>query len=127
MNCEAVHYADSHTVSFAIYPDGLDGPRIIARISEKALLEMFEARSCESEQLLKACQAHFDLIEAMALERYRAMSSQPVVLQTEDFVIPLDLLRRHPAELEHRAGIVPAGTNHSARMSFALTTSPSSL
>ena len=42
MFSEAIHCRDTQTVRFAIYPDGIDGPRIIARISDDAL--MFQDR-----------------------------------------------------------------------------------
>lgn len=84
MLCEAIHCADTKTVRFAIYPDGFDGPRIMARIADDALHEVFGARNDETS-LLDACEAHFKLIEAKALERHRASPSVPVTLAVMDF------------------------------------------
>ena len=67
MSCEAIYCSDRATVRFAIYPDGFDGPRILAEISEDALRDLFGAHA-GSDSLLQACQLHFGLIEAVALE-----------------------------------------------------------
>jgi hypothetical protein len=85
MNCEAIHCLDSGTVRFAIYPDGFDGPRIMARISDDALRELFAAGADNEKSLLDACETHFEAIEAKALERYRASPSIAVTLTTADF------------------------------------------
>lgn len=84
MLCEAIHCADTKTVRFAIYPDGFDGPRIMARIADDALHEIFGAGNDDSG-LLDACEAHFSAIEAKALERHRASPSIPVTLAAADF------------------------------------------
>jgi hypothetical protein len=84
MNCEAIHCPESGSVRFAIYPDGFDGPRIIARISERALRQRFGADTDEAS-LLGACQAHFGLIEAKALASYAARPQVPVLLVPGDF------------------------------------------
>jgi hypothetical protein len=84
MNCEAIHCPESGSVRFAIYPDGFDGPRIIARISERALRQRFGAETDEAS-LLGACQFHFDLIEAKALASYAARPEIPVLLGPADF------------------------------------------
>lgn len=84
MNCEAIHCPDSATVRFAIYPDGFDGPRIIARISEITLHQSFGA-DIDEASLVGACQAHFGLIEAKALEHYAATPEVPVLLEPVDF------------------------------------------
>ncbi len=81
MNCEAIHCAETKTVRFAIYPDGLDGARIIAHISEAALRGLAEDFDGD---LTQACESHFDCIEAKALERYRAEPSAPIVLDADD-------------------------------------------
>jgi hypothetical protein len=88
MNCEAIHCFDMATVRFAIYPDGLDGPRILAEISEDALRDLFEAGG-GGESLVRACQTHFDLIEAMAVARHRCDPLKAVTLGIEDFVVPV--------------------------------------
>ncbi|MBO9650043.1 MAG: hypothetical protein J7605_16170 [Variovorax sp.] len=84
MFSEAIHCSDTETVRFAIYPDGFDGPRIIARISDDALHEIFEAPR-DDESLAAACQSHFDQIEAKALERYQAAPQTAVLLGCADF------------------------------------------
>jgi hypothetical protein len=84
MNCEAIHCADTRTVRFAIYPDGLDGPRITAHISEAALRGLEDIPLEDDADLTEACEAHFDCIEAKALERYRASPSRPILLGPED-------------------------------------------
>jgi hypothetical protein len=91
MHCEAIHCLDTETVRFAIYPDDFDGPRITARIADAALLELFGASEAETS-LLDACEAHFKVIEAKALERHRASPSTAVTLTATDFdaIICLD-------------------------------------
>jgi hypothetical protein len=86
MNCEAI--IETGTVRFAIYPDGLDGPRVIARISEAALRDVFEASDDDDESLIETCETHFSPIEAKALERYRAAPSRPILLEKRDFAVP---------------------------------------
>lgn len=86
MNCEAIHCLDTATVRFPIYPEGWDGPRIIARISEEALRTVFGAGS-DDKSLIGACQAHFALIEGKALERHEADPSQAIVLDAVDFEV----------------------------------------
>jgi hypothetical protein len=86
MRCEAIYCFDLATVRFAIYPDGLDGPRVLAEITEDALRDLFGARD-GSDSLISACQAHFPLIEAVALECHRSAPMCPVKLLTTDFVV----------------------------------------
>jgi hypothetical protein len=81
MYCEAIHCTETKTVRFAIYPDGLDGPRIIAHISEAALRGLSPASDGD---LTETCESHFDCIEAKALERYREAPSAPIVLDATD-------------------------------------------
>jgi len=84
MFSEAIHCRDTDTVRFAIYPDGFDGPRIIARICDDALHEIFGA-PLDDVSLATACQMHFDRIEAKALERYHAAPQTAVLLRIVDF------------------------------------------
>src|ERR1700744_3750728 len=84
MRCEAIHCPDTDTVRFAIYPDGFDGPRIMARVSGRALRTAFGA-SAEEAALLDACQTHFEAIESLALERHRAAPERAVLLEASDF------------------------------------------
>jgi hypothetical protein len=83
MNCEAIHCDDTKTVRFAIYPDGLDGPRIMAHVSEAALRDLCDNADPDPDLTL-TCEAYFDCIEAKALERYRAAPSMPIVLGPAD-------------------------------------------
>ncbi|HJS05131.1 MAG TPA: hypothetical protein VJ832_16740 [Variovorax sp.] len=83
MICEAIHCAETKTVRFAIYPDGLDGPRIMAHVSEAALRGLCDSPG-EDPDLTTTCEAYFDCIEAKALERYRAAPSKPIVLGPAD-------------------------------------------
>ena len=85
MNCEAIHCPDTDSVRFAIYPDGFDGPRIMARIAGSALRRHFGAAPAEAS-LIAACQQNFGLIEAQALDRYAAAPQIPVMLSPADFV-----------------------------------------
>jgi len=90
MNCEAIHCLDTETVRFAIYPDGFDGPRIMARIADDALHDLFGASNDEIS-LLDACESHFDVIEAKAVEHYRASPCTPFTLTANDFEASLPL------------------------------------
>jgi len=83
MNCEAIHCAETRTIRFAIYPDGLDGARIIAHISEAALRGLCETPGADAD-LTEACETYFDCIEAQAVARYRAAPCTPVVLESAD-------------------------------------------
>ena len=67
-------------------PDGLDGPRILAEISEDALRDLFGGHG-RGDSLVQACQIHFDAIEAKALMRHRVEPFKPVKLDTRDFAI----------------------------------------
>ena len=84
MFSEAIHCRDTETVRFAIYPDGFDGPRIIARISDGALHGIFGA-PLDDDSLAAACQAHFGEIEAKALEHHHAAPQTAVLLEAADF------------------------------------------
>jgi len=88
MRCEAIHCFDKGTVRFAIYPEGMDGPRILAEISEDALRDLFGARGA-GESLVQACELHFGAIEPRALQCYHDHPRQPVMLQSEDFAMPV--------------------------------------
>ncbi|MGO4396351.1 hypothetical protein AB4Z46_33895 [Variovorax sp. M-6] len=86
MICEAIHCIDTASVRFAIYPDGLDGPRILAEVSEGALRDVFGACG-RGDSLLQACGTHFDVIEGVALIHHRVDPLKPVKLETRDFVL----------------------------------------
>lgn len=99
MRCEAIHCFDRATVQFAVYPDGLDGARIIAEISENALRDMFGA-SGGGDSLLQACNDHFSAISAKALDVYRANSQGPISLGTNDFAAESSIMRPTGATAE---------------------------
>jgi hypothetical protein len=84
MSCEAIYCFDRRSVRFAIYPAGFDDSRVLAEISEDALRDLFGARG-GPETLLRACALHFDIIEAIAVERYRRQPYRAVYLRTSDF------------------------------------------
>ncbi|MDM0000692.1 hypothetical protein QTI24_18905 [Variovorax sp. J22P240] len=84
MKCEAIHCFDRATVRFAFYPESFDGPRILGEIAADALQDLFGAEG-GPESLLEACQANFDVIEAMAVERYSRSPGHAVFLETDDF------------------------------------------
>ena len=84
MTCEAVHCFDKASVRFALYPDGIDGPRLLGEISEDALRDVFGARG-NGDSLVAACKANFDVIEACALARFRRQPQGNLDLVTDDF------------------------------------------
>lgn len=84
MTCEAVYCFDKASVRFAVYPDGLDGPRVLAEISEDALRDVFGARGA-GDSLVQACKTHFDTIEACAVSRFRSDPQGRLDLVTDDF------------------------------------------
>ncbi|KLN56474.1 hypothetical protein [Variovorax paradoxus] len=84
MDFEGIYCFDTAAVRFAIYPDGPDGARIIGQISEETLHDVFGTRNL-GDRLLETCRAHFDVIGAAALKRYRANPAQPIILTVDDF------------------------------------------
>ena len=78
MICEAVHCFDTATVRFAIYPDGLDGPRILGEIAEDALRDVLQRGP---DSLMEACERHFELIAAVALQRHHLAPRRAVNLK----------------------------------------------
>jgi hypothetical protein len=84
MDFEGIYCFDTASVRFAIYPDGPDGARIIAQISEETLHDVFGTGNL-GERLLETCKTHFDTIGAAALKRYRANPNQAIVLTVDDF------------------------------------------
>jgi hypothetical protein len=73
-------------VRFAIYPQDLDGPRVLAEISENALEELFGADK-HPKSWVSACCVHFDFIKEVALQRYRYFPEVPICLRTVDFFV----------------------------------------
>ena len=114
MTCEAVHWFDKASVRFAIYPDGHDGPRLLAEISEDALRDVFGARG-NGDSLVAACKAHFDVIEACAVALYRRQPQGMLNLNTDDFsvragrMIPVQPPVAGPANASRFAQAVTAG------------------
>jgi len=86
MDFEGIYCFDTATVRFAIYPDGPDGARIVAQISEYTLHDEFGAREV-GDRLLDACKKHFDVIKPAAIARYRADPRGPITLTHDDFTI----------------------------------------
>jgi len=84
MSSEAVYCAATGSVRFAIYPDGDDGARIIARVTRDALCDLFGATP-HGDAMVNAYARHADLIDACALARYRLDPLLAVVLVTADF------------------------------------------
>lgn len=84
MDFEGIYCFDTATVRFAIYPDGPDGARVVAQISEETLHDVFGTRNL-GDRLLETCKAHFDAIGAAALRRYRANPHQAIDLDVRDF------------------------------------------
>lgn len=84
MDFEGIYCFDTATVRFAIYPDGPEGARIIAQISEETLHDVFGTRDL-GDRLLETCKTHFDAIGGAAKRRYRANPDQAIMLTVRDF------------------------------------------
>ncbi|QFZ86156.1 hypothetical protein GFK26_27010 [Variovorax paradoxus] len=85
MDFEGIYCFDTACVRFAVYPEGRDGERIVAQISEDTLHDAFGAREI-GDEMIDACKAHFDALAAAAIARYRTQPLQPVTLMSDDFV-----------------------------------------
>jgi|GEM_PF-361972 len=90
MDFEGIYCFDTAAVRFAIYPDGPDGARIIAQISEETLHDVFGTRDL-GDRLLETCKTHFDAIGDAALRRYRSNPNRPIDLTMDDFPPHLSL------------------------------------
>ncbi|MBB3179571.1 hypothetical protein [Variovorax sp. Sphag1AA] len=86
MASEAIFLPAAGSVQFAIYPDGYDGARIIARIDEEALHKRFHAPEGQGD-LVQAYALNSDSIDALAVERYRANPNEAICLHNADFSI----------------------------------------
>ena len=84
MTFEGIHRFDLRSIRFAFYPDGLDGGRILADISEQTLAHVFGNRLSE-ESWIDLCARHQFLLAAKALMQYRADPSLPIELAVKDF------------------------------------------
>lgn len=86
MASEAIFHPATGSVQFAIYPDGHDGARIIARIDEEALQARFQAPEDRDADLVLAYARNADAIDAMATARYRENPAVAVCLHSDDFL-----------------------------------------
>jgi hypothetical protein len=84
MASEAIFLPAAASVQFAIYPDGFDGARIIARIAEEALHTRFHAPE-RPEDLVRAYTQNADSIDALATARYRENPNVAICLHSADF------------------------------------------
>ncbi|SCK39870.1 hypothetical protein VAR608DRAFT_3752 [Variovorax sp. HW608] len=84
MASEAIFLPAVGSVQFAIYPDGYDGARIIARIDEEALHKRFHAPEGQKD-LVQAYALNADSIDALATARYRANPNEAICLHSTDF------------------------------------------
>jgi hypothetical protein len=84
MTSDAIYCFDRGSVRFAIYPQGRDGPRVVAEISEDALRDVFGARG-GGDSLVEACVENFERIEKVALQHHRAHGAEPMMLEISDF------------------------------------------
>lgn len=82
---EGIYCFDLASVRFAIYPDGPDGARVLALISESTLHDEFDVREV-GDELMLACRKHSDVIQAAAIARYRANPQRPITLTHADFL-----------------------------------------
>jgi hypothetical protein len=85
MTSEAIFHPATSSVQFAIYPDGYDGARILARIDEEALHARFDALEGVDVALVQAYAANADSIDAMATARYRQNPAAAICLHAADF------------------------------------------
>lgn len=85
MASEAIFHPATGSVQFAIYPDGHDGARIIARIDEEALQARFQAPEDRDADLVLAYARNADAIDAMATARYRENPAAAICLNSDDF------------------------------------------
>ncbi len=112
MTREAIFCFDTATVRFAIYPDGFDGPRVIAQIGEFPLRDLFGANG-GGDTLLAAYDQHAQTIDAMALRCYRAEPRKPIVLQTADFALEsVHLPERPTSGTPRRVEVTRPAANH---------------
>lgn len=89
MACEAIYVDETNVVRFAVYPDGFDGPRILAEISADLLRQRFGGHG-RGRDLVGAYLHHSEAIDAQAVQCFRAAPSQPVSLRAADFASPID-------------------------------------
>jgi hypothetical protein len=84
MPTESVYLSVHKTVRFAIYPAGMEGPRILAEVSKEALKTHCGASESPGE-IVASYQANFGKIQMMALEKYANSPSAFILIDEEDF------------------------------------------
>jgi hypothetical protein len=90
MEFEGIYCFDTASVRFAVYPNGPDGARVVAHISEDTLHDAFGTREV-GDGLLQACKIHFDALEAAVVARFRADPRWPLMITLDDFPLRRDL------------------------------------
>ena len=78
-----LHCFDRATVRFAVYPDGTDGPRVLAEISEDTLRAAFGVHG-GPDSLVQACDANYPLLEKMAVYRFHQDPGNAILLSWSD-------------------------------------------
>ncbi|MGF6346563.1 hypothetical protein [Variovorax sp. W2I14] len=87
MDFEGIYCFDTASVRLAVYPDGPQGARVVAQISEDTLHDGFGTREV-GQRLLDVCKNNFRAIELAAVARYRANKRQSVITLTlGDFTV----------------------------------------
>jgi hypothetical protein len=81
MDFEGIYCFDTASVRLAVYPDGPQGARVVAQLSEDTLHDGFGTREV-GHRLLDVCRNNFHAIEPAVVARYRANPRQPVVTLT---------------------------------------------
>jgi hypothetical protein len=90
MEFEGIYCFDMAAVRFAVYPDGPDGPRVVAHISEDTLRDAFGAREA-GDGLLRVCELHFDALESAVVARFRSDPRWPLIITFDDLARRRDL------------------------------------
>ena len=81
MDFEGIYCFDTASVRLAVYPDGPQGARVVAQISEDTLHDGFGTREV-GNRLLDVCKRNFHAIELATVARYRANARQSVITLT---------------------------------------------
>lgn len=84
MEFEGSYCFDTASVRFAVYPDGPEGPRVVAHISQGTLHDAFGTKEV-GHGLLEACERHFDALEAAVAARLRTDPQWPLMITIDDF------------------------------------------
>lgn len=87
MALEGIYCFDTASVRLAVYPDGPQGARVVALISENTLHDGLGTREV-GQRLLDVCRNNLHVIEPAVVARYRASPRHPVVtLSLADFAV----------------------------------------